>query len=297
MPQQHEFIIAALERRLVHRKRLAGVGVSLMLALFAGSLALCSSCQSVPSQTLVKGLGGDEATYDQLVAQARELYGVQPRDETRLRESAAKFGKAAQSKNDDYPMLMDAARAFVWLASFAASQDDRVNFSKEGLKYTSTALKLKPEGPEALYYHAVLSGRLADNDRSYGLDAVGIIERNCKKVIELGVDVDHGGAHRAYGALLIKAPGPPTSIGSLRNGRKQLEQALEKAPDWPENHLYMAELEFKWAKDRDRPEEARKARRRLQQHLLGPDARAPQDVQHEFTQWQQEARKLLAEFG
>ncbi|MCC6573850.1 MAG: hypothetical protein IT462_08665 [Planctomycetes bacterium] len=295
-PFPHPYVLAAIERRLVQRKRLAGMGASIMLGLFAVGITLLSSCQSIPTETLGGGAGGDATTYAQLVSSARELYVAQPRNEERLRKCVEKFAAAAKIKGEDYAMLNDAARAYVWLASYAGDTAERIKFSKEGLKYTSTAIKLQPEGAEALYYHAVLSGRLGDNDHSYGLDAVGIIERNCKKVIELGKEIDNGGAHRVYGALLIEAPGPPTSIGSLRNGRKQLELALQRAPDWPENHYWMARLEFKWAREKDKPEDAQKARDRIEKYLLGPTAKAPAEMQHEFMQWQALARKMLDEY-
>jgi hypothetical protein len=284
-----------MERRLAKRKRVAGAVASVLLAIFAIALTLVSSCKSVPNDVLGTGTGGNTETYALLVKEAADLYAQQPRNEERTRQCIQKYASAVKVKGDDYAMLVDASRAYVWLASYAADVAERVNFCKEGLKYTATAIKLQNEGPQALYYHAILSGRLGDNDHSYGLDAVGIIERNCKKIIELGTDLDNGGAHRVYGALLIRAPGPPTSIGSLRNGRKQLELALEKAPEWPENHFWMAELEFKWAKEKEKPEEAAKARERLDKYLLGATAKAPVDMQHEFTQWQADARKLLDE--
>ncbi len=280
------------------RSRVAGAAAGIILGLLALAMTFCGSCQNVPNEALKSsgdsgGNGGE--SYDQWVSEARGLYAEQPHSEQRLRKAAEKFSKAAGAKADDYAMLCDAARVYSWLAKYVADNDERTQFSKEGLKFVSTAMVQKPDEPEALYLHAVLAGRLASADKSYGLDSLGQIEKDCKRLIELGADIEHAGAHRLYGAMLLRAPGPPISIGSLRNARKQFELMLEKAPDWPENHVYMAELEFKWAKEKNLPEEAQKARDRLQKYLLGAGVLPPPEAQFEFTQWQAQARKLIDE--
>ena len=284
---------------LMRRRRFwANMGLGALLVLMGLVLGVCSSCQSVPEDTFktTGPLTPDKVEdYGRLVAEGRDLYEAQPRNEERLRRSVSRFDQAMTLKSDDYDTLWQGARSCAWLAAYAGQKTDRVEFSKAGLRYAQTALKVKPAGTEGLFYFAVLSGRLGENDNSYGLDAVTKIEESCKKIIESGADVAYGGAHRVYGMLLLRAPAPPTSIGSLRNARKQLEAALAKAPDWPENHLCAAEMEFAWAKDREKPAFAAQARERLQKYLLAPEARTPQGHEFEFERWKEDALKLLAE--
>lgn len=261
---------------------------SLSLLLFT---ALLSSCRQIPQTTLEQRIG-DEAAYGALIDQARAAFAADPRSVAEVERSAALFADAFAIRSDDYDAIWQAARAAAWLGEY--SENDRERYVRDGITYANTALQLRADGVEAAFYHGVLSGLLGDISRSYGLDAVRQIERRMTALIEAGGDIAHGGPQRVYGVLLLRAPGPPTSIGSLRNARRQLEAATEIAPDWPENHLYLAEWEFAWAKERSRPEFAKQARGRLEEHLLGEAAIAPDGFAFEFAAWQAKARALLA---
>jgi len=290
-PATHETAFQLMRQR----RFWANMSLGVLLVAMGLVLGVCSSCQSVPDDPFAERplKPSDQESYSQLVAEGGKLFETQPRNEERLRASVAKFDEAMKLSTLEYETLWQGARSCSWLAAYAAKQADKIAFAKAGIKYAQTALKVKPDATEGLFYLAVLSGYLADNDHSYGMDAVSVIEANCKKLIEANLDIAKGGAHRMYGTLLLRAPGPPTSIGSLRNAKKQLEAALNKAPDWPENHLYVAEMEFEWAKDRNKPEFAKQARERLEKYLLAPGAQAPQGHAFEFTDWQAKARVLL----
>ena len=259
-----------------------------VLALTLILIAL-ASCRQIPRDVLDAGVG-DEAEYAALIEQARAAYAADPRSPADVERSAALFADAFAIRSDDYDALWQAARAAAWLGEYG--EHERERHVRDGITYANTALHLRPDGPEANFYHGVLAGMLADISRSYGLDAVRQIERRMTALIEAGADVAHGGPQRVYGVLLMRAPGPPTSIGSLRNARRQLEAAVETAPDWPENHLYLAEWELAWAKDRNRPEFAQQARKRLEELVL--NAEAPAGYAYEFGVWQKAARALLA---
>jgi hypothetical protein len=274
--------------------------MAVLVTMMGLVLAVCSSCASVPDEFIPgrKPQNEDEQQqFERLVKEARELYEVQPHNEARMKKVADKYSAAMKLNSVDHDTLWQAARACGWLAGYAASKEDRITYAKMGVMYAQTVLKIKADSTEGLYYLAVLSGLLADNDHAYGLDAVKLIDENCRKIIESGRDIDHGGAHRVLGAVLSNPdlPGPPTSIGSLRNGKKQLDLAVEIAPDWPENHLHLAAAEFLWAIEREKPEVATQARERLNKYLLGTDAHAPKGYEQEFTDWQARAKKLLAE--
>jgi hypothetical protein len=275
------------------RRQVAGICSAVLLLLVMGGV-LFVACRQVPDNTL-NNTAGDSASYEKLVADARSTFETTPRSPDSVEKAAAKFADAFKVRSDSYADLVYAARVCTWLAEHAAGKDARKQHTNTGLIYVNTALKLDASGPEATFYHGVLAGFLGDLDNTYGLDAVKKIEKDMTALIAAGQDVNHGGPHRVYGMLLLRAPGPPTSIGSLRNAKKQLEQALAVAPDWPENHLYVAEMEFAWADEKDLPEFAQQARERLQKHLLGPDAKAPAGMQFEFAAWQAKARTLLAE--
>lgn len=248
---------------------------------------LLAACRGVPTDTL-DGHGGDDEQYAALVAKAAHAFDQQPRSIEAVRESADKYAAALKIRTDDYKTLWHAARSCAWLGEFIPGREERRPVVKDGLSFANTALKLKPAGTEARFYHGVLAGMLGDVDHDYGLDAAKTVESDMKALIESGGNLLHGGPQRVLGLLYMRAPGPPISVGSLRNARKMLSAALDKAPDWPENHLYMAELEFG-----DEQGDLGAAKARLEKHLLAQDARAPEGYLFEFAAWQQKARELL----
>ena len=270
------------------------MAVVALLSLVAFPVA----CRQVPNTTLNNSNDTDEFDAAAMAEDAENAFNETPRTLERIRISASMYEKAfAKDEPRTYANLWKAARTCGWLAEYSPDEVERERFARDGLTYANTAIKQQPDGKEALFYHAVLAGFLGELDNSYGMDAVKKIEENMTALIEADFDIANGGPWRAYGVLQIRAPGPPVSVGSLRNGRKNLEKALKKAPEWPENHLYMAEAEFMWANEKDKPDYADKARDRLEQWLLGDDAKAPEGYEFEFEHWKEEAKALLDSQG
>jgi len=262
--------------------------VALGKFLFVVAL-LAAACGAIPSDTL-RGGGGDGQEYVAMLADARARFDATPRNEESVRSAAAAFARALAIRADEYDALCDAARACAWLGEYMPGREQRRPIIREGILYANTALALQPRGVEARFYHGVLAGLLGDVDHDYGLDAARTVESDMKALIAQEADIARAGPWRVLGTLYVRAPGPPTSVGSLRNARKMLTAAIEKAPAWPENHLYMAELET----GGDQLGNEHSARQRLEKHLLGPDARAPAGYEFEFAAWQEKARDLLA---
>lgn len=258
-------------------------------------LVFPAACRQVPDTTLNNnGNSTDEFDAAAMAEDAENAFLETPRTLERVRTSASMYSKAFdKDEARSYANLWKGARTCAWLGEYSSDDVERERYAREGLTYANTALKRQPNGKEALFYHAVLAGFLGDLDNSYGLDAVKRIEENMTKLIEADFDIAHGGPWRAFGVLQIRAPGPPVSVGSLRNGKKNLEKALVKAPGWPENHLYTAEAEFMWASEKDKPEYAERARDRLDKWLLGDEATAPAGYEFEFEHWQRLANELL----
>lgn len=275
------------------RQRVAISGIVSVVALLS-LLVFPAACRQVPDTTLNNNdNSGDAFDAPAMAVDAANAFQETPRTLERVRISASMYEKAFEKDEPrTYENLWKAARTCAWLAEYSPDDVERERMAKTGITYANTALKLQPDGREGLFYHAVLAGFLGDLDNSYGLDAVKKIEESMTKLIEADFDIAGGGPWRVYGVLQIRAPGPPVSVGSLRNGRKNLQLALDKAPEWPENHLYMAEAEFMWAKERDKPEFAQQAKDRLNQWLLGEEATAPEGYEFEFEHWKQLATDL-----
>ncbi len=72
------------------------------------------------------------------------------------------------------------------------------------------------------------------------------MEREFKNGGGSGRSFDYAGPDRGLGLLYRDAPGWPLSIGSRHKAREWLEQAEKLAPDYPENHLNLAESFLQW---------------------------------------------------
>jgi hypothetical protein len=297
------------QRKRVLRERLASFLSTLALGLALTTsglvLAVCSSCQSIPEGGLDAAKGGDPERFASLKLEAAGLYEMQPRTRDRVAQALAKHAEAAKISTSDYDQLWQAARVCSWLVEdrvwdkqrddYGPIRDEALAHVRLGLKFCNQALIVKPDGTEAIFYLATLSGRMGDLDTSFGLDAVSVIETRCKQLIDSGRGgFLQGAPHRVYGSLLFEAPGPPASVGSLRNARKQFELALKAGPDWPENHLYVAMGDIEWGRDKGNNELVEAAKQRLRDKLLAPGVSAPAGYEYEFALWQAKARKLLA---
>ncbi|MCA8910842.1 MAG: hypothetical protein KDB82_04005 [Planctomycetes bacterium] len=283
---------------MVRRK----IAIALIVTLSAAFALLVfpAACKQVPDEVLNNNNQdnhqNDEEAAGDLARDAAAAWEQTPRTLERMRTSAGMFSRALDHpKVQTYENLWMAARTAAWLAEYGGDEVEREKYTRQGLTYANTALKQQPNGAEATFYHGVLAGFLGDLNHDYGLDAVKTIEEDMTKLIDADHDIAHGGPWRVMGVLQLRAPGPPVSIGSLRNGRKNLEKAVELAPDWPENQLYMAEAEFMWAEEKDKPDYKDKAVERLNKYLLGEGAKAPEGAETEFAEWQKKAKALLDE--
>ncbi|MCB9895653.1 MAG: hypothetical protein H6839_14495 [Planctomycetes bacterium] len=272
------------------------MGLIVALAAFAALLVFPAACKQVSTETLHNNANKEETDVKpaEIALDATAAFDETPRTLERVRISSSMFARALEYESArSYETLWKAARTEAWIAEYSTDNVERERHANRGITYANTALKLKEGAAEATFFHGVLAGFIGDLDHDYGLDAVSNIEADMKLLMDSDTDFANGGPWRVFGVLQLRAPGPPVSIGSLRNGKKNLEKALEKAPDWPENHLYMAEAELMWASEKDKPEFKDQARERLEKYLLGADARAPAGYETEFAVWQEKARALL----
>ena len=211
------------------------------------------------------------------------LWAKQPRELARVTDAARMLEPAARTLRDDYDAQCEAAQALAFVAENGSRAEARREAAKRGIVLSRRARELKPEGVAGHYWYAINVGLLADADRLYGLKAVGEMEPALRRAIELDERHDLAGPLRVLGILLLRTPGPPTSIGSPRKGLRLLQRAVELFPDYPENYLYLAEA----LRDNQRPDDARAALTKVLNAPPWPDR------QFESSQWKGEAQKLL----
>ena len=141
--------------------------------------------------------------------------------------------------------------------------------AEQGIAACQKWLARETNSAPAHYYLAMNYGQLAQAEApslaAYRL--VRQMEREFKTAADLDGHFDYAGPERCLGLLYRDAPGWPFSIGSRRKAREWLEQAAKLAPDYPGNHLNLAESFLQWhdTDDADRELKALDA--------LWPDAR------------------------
>jgi tetratricopeptide (TPR) repeat protein len=176
---------------------------------------------------------------------------------------------------DTYEAQWRAAAALATAAENSTNAAERAAAARQGIVHARRARELNPASVEGHYFYAVNVGWLAEADRSYGLDAVGEMERALQCAIARDEKYDRAGPLRLLAILHLRTPPPPTSIGSPRKALRLLQRAVQLCPDHPENYLYLAEA----LRDTGQRDEARAA---LDKVLAAPQR----------ADWQEQARKL-----
>ena len=257
---------------------------------------MLTACSQVPNDSL--GTGGadisaaDNRRYEEYVLDGRGAFLEETRTVEGVETSHERYKLALAIRSDDYVVLWEAARTAVWLGNYGP-KDRQDAYVRDGIRYANTAVLLKPEGEEGLFYDGVLAGKLAELDIAYGKNGLETIVQRMKQLIDLKSTYVYGGPDRVLAIVLMRAPGSPLGPGDWDLSETHMKKALEIDPNWPENQLYMAELEFGLADERDDPSLAESARARLQKHFLSDEAKAPMGSGFEFKLWQEDARKLI----
>ncbi len=140
------------------------------------------------------------------------------------------------------------ARACFDFADFATNDTERAAIARQGIAACQELLARETNSAPGHYYLAMNYGQLARAEApsvaAYRL--VKQIEHEFKTAADLDKSFDYAGPERNLGLLYRDAPGWPFSIGSKRKARDFLDQAAKLAPDYPENHLNLAESFLQW---------------------------------------------------
>ncbi|MCC6572509.1 MAG: hypothetical protein IT462_01845 [Planctomycetes bacterium] len=254
-----------------------------------------ASCSQVPNEA-VEGKSNPTAaetkTYEQWAREARGAFLVQRRNIETVKISVDKYREAIAIKADEYDVLWEAARSCVWMGNFGPDKE-RKEYVVQGIKFANAAVKVRPDGEEGLFYDAVLAGKLAELDLGYAPDGMKVLESRLKQLIDMHSTVIYGAPDRVYGILLMRAPGAPLSVGDWDKAYVHLKKGYEVDPKYPENPLYLSEIEFKLGKRDNKPEMKAAARRRLESFFFGPDSKPYIGSEFEWDDWKAQARKLL----
>jgi hypothetical protein len=138
------------------------------------------------------------------------------------------------------------ARAASDFADGATNDTQRADIANQAIAACRPLVAREPKNAAAHYYLAMNLGQLARTELLGALQLVSEMEREFKTAADLDAQFDFAGPERCLGLLYRDAPGWPASIGSKRKAKNYLEQAEKLAPDYPENHLNLAESDLQW---------------------------------------------------
>jgi tetratricopeptide (TPR) repeat protein len=164
----------------------------------------------------------------------------------RAEESFHQAQKQFQSDENNPSNAVQFAHACYDFADFAKNDSQRAELANDGIDVCRKILTANPKLAEAHYYLAMNLGQLARTKSLGALKLVKEMEPEFQTALGLDKQIDFGGSARSLGLLYRDAPGWPMSIGSKRKAKTYLQQALQIAPDFPENILVMAESDLKW---------------------------------------------------
>ena len=163
--------------------------------------------------------------------------------------AGAEFHRAQtqfQSHTNDSAAAWQFARACYDFADFATNDSERATLAIQCIAACRQLLAQQPKSTPGHYYLGMNLGQLARTEILGALKIVKQMEAEFKTADNLDAHFDYAGPARCLGLLYRDATGWPTSIGSRHKAREWLEQAVQLAPDYPENRLNLAESRLQW---------------------------------------------------
>ncbi len=160
------------------------------------------------------------------------------------------------------------SHAFFYKGFFEEQKKERERLFHKGMQCGNEAVTLYPEAVYGNFWYASNMGMWGMcRGIMASLKSVDPMFKAMQIVLKRNEAFFFGGPHRAIGRLYHHAPGWPLSIGNKRKALEHLERAVEIAPDFLCNRLWLAELLIDVGKKR----EARKQLDSVVSTRLNPD--------------------------
>jgi tetratricopeptide (TPR) repeat protein len=152
----------------------------------------------------------------------------------------------AKVQRSDAQKILDASRQAATAAMKEKNKGKIKAMTLEGQALAEKCAGIDPQNAGCYYWHAVNIG-LYYQARVIGYQTgIKKMLADCDKVIALDPGYDHAGAYRMRGQIYTKLPQTGGSVDSvtrdLELAEENLRKAVELAPDYPENHLALAEV-------------------------------------------------------
>jgi tetratricopeptide (TPR) repeat protein len=211
-------------------------------------ILLIGGLSCINQKKIITTVPGD-ASGENKALQAEAIFNESPRKYERIQTAFEMMFEVAQSTAVHNPRrfeyLIQASRFANWLAYYGEKGSDKGRFAEQAMVLCNTAIQADPERVEGYYYRSIATGLFAQENRLFGRDAMVKMRQDALRAIEINPNFDSGGPSRVLGALYLRAPGPPTGIGSPRRALQYFKESLSIVSDHPETQLFMAEAYLK----------------------------------------------------
>lgn len=154
-----------------------------------------------------------------------------------------------------------AARA-LYYRTMSVPDDEAAELAARCMERGETGVKTSSSAA-AHFFMALCMGARAQRRHMEGLGLITRMVERAEAARALDPSFAHAGPDRMLGGIYLRAPSWPTSVGDPEAAIEHLERAVQLAPAWPENHLWLAEA---YAAE-DRHAEARDALARARETL------------------------------
>jgi tetratricopeptide (TPR) repeat protein len=180
---------------------------------------------------------------DKLIKEAEDMAAKQTSAD--MENALLALDKALKVDPKNFEAAWKAARACTWLADeLYDDKNKRAHFSGRGIDYAKAAIDLAPKRVEGHYYSGMNLGLSATTKIVGGKFMVPSVRDAEKKAAQLDPAYDYAGPLRVLGKLYATAPSWPASIGDTSTGIDYLKKAVEIAPNYPLNHLFLGDAFF-----------------------------------------------------
>jgi len=154
--------------------------------------------------------------------------------------------KQFQTETNNAEVAWQYGRACFDMSTLEKDSAVEARYAEQGIAACRRALALDSKSAPAHYYLGMDIGQLADTKRNLSaLRMVKDVEREFLAAQALDKHFDYAGPDRNLGLLYRDAP-VIASIGSRSKARQHLEEAVQLAPEFPENQLNLVEVYLKW---------------------------------------------------
>jgi len=154
---------------------------------------------------------------------------TQPKDLDQLK-SASELGEASR-------------RAYTQ-AHDAATKQEKLEWSHQGIVYAEKCLKTSPKEPACLYFQTLNTGIYIKNHIPNFQRGLRLMVDNCDLLNQVQPDFEHAGCYRILGNIFAQAPSfsldPKHITQDLDKSVQNLQEAVKLSPDYPLNRLFFA---------------------------------------------------------